>query len=201
LPAPVAIVTKAAAAARDGGAPKSSPALSLANQPRSIQTRKVALLALPGVSVDDVDAITGALHGQGVRVEVVSTVLGPMSSDTKRKIDVKKTFFTTSSVLYDAVVVPGGASAKDLAANADAIHFVRECFRHAKPIGAANEGVALIEAAALPEIDLAKRGQSKVASQGVVTARVSDLGPFTVAFVEALRAHRHFERDLEAVPA
>jgi catalase len=196
-------VTQNAARAKDGRPPvKSSPALSLANQPKtSIKTRRVAMLLLPGASIADVDAIREALTGQGAKVEVISDAMGPVRSAEGRPIDVDKTFFNTSSVLYDAVVVPGGPGAEALAANASAIHFVRESFRHAKPVGATNEGIAVLTAAKLPGIDLAARGQGVAASKGVVSARGKDLGAFTQSFVDALRAHRHFDRDLDSVPA
>jgi catalase len=202
LPAPIAIVTEAAARMKDGRPPvKASPALSLANQPKhSIKTRKVALLALPGVSIADVDAICGALCGQGAKVEVVSTALGPIRSDSDRPIDITKTFFNTRSVLYDAVVIPGGTNAKELAAHADAAHFVLESFLHGKPIGAANGGVAVLAAAALPAVKLASsKGSGVVSSHGVVSAQAADLTAFTAAFVDALRAHRHFDRPLSMV--
>jgi catalase len=205
LPAPKAVVTKAAAKARDGRAPvKSSPALSLVNQPRpSIKTRNVALLALPGVSLADVDAICGTLCGQGAKVEIVSRVLGALETDGDRPLDVKKTFQNTASVLHDAVVIPGGKHASELARHADALHFVRESFRHAKPIGASNEGLRLLSAAALPGIEFAGRKPKRpfANSHGVVTTTADDLGEFLRAFVEALRLHRHFDRDLTAVPA
>jgi catalase len=205
LPAPIAAVTKAAARAKDGRAPvKVSPALSLANQPRSsIKTRKVALLALPEASIADVDAICGALCGQGAKVEVISQALGPMRSDTDRRIDVAKTFFNTSSVLYDAVVIPGGPSAEELARNADAIQFVRESFLHAKPIGAVGAGVVVLSAARLPGVELAgnKRAGDVVVSRGVVSAGPQDLASFTTAFIDALRVHRHFDRALDEISA
>jgi catalase len=144
----------------------------------------------------------GALTAAGAKVEVVSTALGVMATDGDRPIEVMKTFLTTASVLYDAVVVPGGTSAGDLARNADAVHFVRESFRHAKPIGAANDGIGLLQAAALPDVDLAgKRGKPLIAARGVVTVHGSDLKRFTAAFADAILAHRHFDRDLAAVPS
>ena len=199
VPAPIAVVTKTAARAKDGRAPvSSSPALSLANQPRpGIRTRRVAMLALPGVRYAEMDAIRTALCGQGAQVDVVSLALGPMISAEEHPVDVDKTFLTTASVLYDAVVIPGGPSAKLLASNADALHFVRESFRHAKPIGATNEGIDVLTAAALPGVELA-RGKG---GRGVVIARTDDLAAFASSFIEAMRAHRHFGRDLDAVPA
>ncbi len=155
------------------------------------------------MSSADVDAICAAVCGEGAKVDVVSLALGTMKSSEGRPIDVNKTFLTTSSVLYDAVVVPGGGATESLAQNADAVHFVRESFRHAKPIGATNEGIALLAAAALPGIELAgaKGGQRVVVSQGVVSVRSDDLSDFTTSYIEAIRQHRHFERDLDSVRA
>jgi catalase len=199
IPAPIAVVTRVAARAKDGRSPlKSSPALSLANQPKtSIKSRKVAMLLLPGTRRAEVDAICEALCGQGAKVEHVSIVLGPLPTDEGRPIDIEKTFLTTDSVLYDAVVVPGGTNAELLTQDDDALRFVRDAFRHAKPIGAVNEGIALLEAADLPAVDLAsgKRGQGASTSKGVVTARGDDMEGFTAAFVDSIRAHRHFERE------
>lgn len=202
LPAPIAVVTEAAARARDGKPPvKSSPALSLARQPKpGIVTRKVALLALPDVSQADVNAIRSALCGQGAVVEVVSVALGPLMSDAGQPIDVDETFLTTASVLYDAVVVPGGQGAAGWAHLAAAIHFVRECFGHAKPVGFTNEGVALLDAADLPDLDLRPDKGGVATTQGVVTGQGDDLRRFNEAFVDAIREHRHFDRNLSAVP-
>jgi len=204
-PAPIAVVTRNAARMKDGRAPvDASPALSLTNQPKpGIKTRKVALLALPLVAKADVDAICTALCSQGAKVDVISDALGPMPSDDDRPVDVDHTLWTTASVLYDAVVIPGGSSAKLLADNARAVQFVREAFHHAKPVGATNEGIALLRAAALPGIELAgaKGGRGFVDSKGVVSASGSDLDAFTAAFIAAIREHRHFDRDLESLGA
>jgi len=204
LPAPIAVVTTAAARSRDGkSAVKTSPALSLANQPKpGIKTRKVALLALPGVKKSEVDAICDALQSRGAKVEIVSVKIGAIATDGGQPVHACQTFLTTSSVLYDAVVVPGGKSAADLAQNAAAVHFVRESFRHAKPIGASNEGLRLLTVAALPGIELAGRKSGDVSiSHGVVTVVDRELTAFTLAFVDAIRQHRHHDRDLSAVPA
>jgi catalase len=48
---------------------------------------------------------------------------------------------TMASVLYDAVVVPGGSeSVQALSADGHAVHFVAEAFKHAKPVGASARG-------------------------------------------------------------
>ena len=66
--------------------------------------------------------------------------------------------------------MPGGAAAAEtLKASGDAIHFVQEAFKHGKPIGATAEGVELLRAAQLGDIELAD-GNDVVADRGVVTA-------------------------------
>jgi hypothetical protein len=46
-----------------------------------------------------------------------------------------------SSVLYDAVLVAGGRDSVDtLAGNGDAVHYVAEAFKHARPIAAPGRG-------------------------------------------------------------
>ena len=54
---------------------------------------------------------------------------------------------TASSVLFDAVYVPGGArSVAALTAERDAIDFVTEAYRHCKPLAATGEGIELLRA-------------------------------------------------------
>jgi catalase len=118
-----------------------------------------------------------------------------------------------SSVLYDAVLVAGGRdSVEALAGNGEAVHYAAEAFKHAKPVAALGEGIDLLQRASLPDVRLAGDGDSEVVSEaGVVTvARPQAPGgdgagdglhAFASALVDAVAAHRHFERRLEAVPA
>jgi catalase len=130
----------------------------------------------------------------------VSAVLGTFTCESGRKLVETRSFLTASSVLYDAVLVPGGAeSIATLRSIHIALEFVLEAFLHAKPIGATNEGLELLAAAELPGIELASAGKRTrlVSDHGVVTALAEtpeDLALFAVDFIDALRQHRHFER-------
>ena len=128
-------------------------------------------------------------------------MLGALHSEEGRPVDVDKTFLIASSVLYDAIYVPGGASAPTLARTGAAVQWVREAFAHAKPIGASNEGAAVLEAAGLPGLDFKERSARSrpLASRGVVLGTGADLGDFAEAFAEAIREHRHFDRSLDEV--
>jgi catalase len=173
-----------------------SPALSLANSPKqSMRSRKVAVLAAPGVRADDLDQLRQAICGAGGQVEVVSHVLGPLRSAEGRPVDVDKTWQTASSVFYDAVCAVGGSDVEELA-EGPAREFVQEAFDHFKPIGATNEGVRLLAAIQLAGVELAKASGKRALSSslGVVTALGTDLEPFGAALVAAIAQHRHFDR-------
>jgi catalase len=193
--------TPAPAQGRAGAAPASSPALSLANQPHpGIRTRKVALLAAAGVSRRDVDEVQGALLAAGACVEIISSALGPLPTDEGRPCDATRTFLTTASVLYDAVYVPGGARSLETLLSLEAARdFVRDSYRHAKPVGASNEGIALLLAADLPRLELAgaSSGARTLVDRGVVSATArepAELLAFATSFIDAIRKHRHFDR-------
>jgi catalase len=112
-----------------------------------------------------------------------------------------KTFLTASSVLYDAVLVPGGkASVEALLDVEDALEFVYEAWRHCKPIGASGAGVALLDESGLGEVNLAKSGSKKALSEkGVVTSGAGDDG-FAAAFIAAVAKHRHWDREERKKP-
>ena len=175
---------------------KPSPALSLANQPKeSIKGRKVAVLIADGVRFDDYERIAAAVCGGGGVVETVSHVLGPVTSLEGQPIDVCKTWLTGAAVLYDALCVPGGADcATSLRDTAAARAWLREAWMHHKPLGALQEGIAVLERA-LGDVPVAKANAKAVATaQGVVTAAAGAASAFGAAFVAALQQHRHFDR-------
>jgi catalase len=182
--------TPAPAERNAGKALRPSPALSLHNQPRdSIKTRKVAVLAASGVGDVELEAVESALLAAGAVVEVVGPALGPMKTDEGRPIEAKKSFLTASSVLYDAVYVPGGArSVAALTAIEAAIDFVREAYLHAKPLGATNDGEELIRAS-VPEPE--GREQGVIAMEA---GEAKDLQRFCRAFIGAMQQHRFFDR-------
>ncbi|HTF89775.1 MAG TPA: catalase [Planctomycetota bacterium] len=199
LPVQGMVVDKAALGSAKNRS-RTSPALSLARQPReSIRTRKIAVLAAPGVRGSDVEGAMRQLGGQGAVIEVISLALGPILSAEGRPIDVDKSLLTTSSVLYDAVFLPGGkASVHSLKEVPEVADFLAQAFRHAKPIAAAHEGIDLLHAASLPGLSKPKdaRTKSTESRQGIVTTRGDDTEAFFDAFATAIQHHRHFDRGI-----
>ncbi|OZC01217.1 catalase [Rubricoccus marinus] len=166
----------------------------------TIQTRKVAILLAEGFDHEQLMAVKEMLMDGGAMPTVVAETLGMLTSASGETVEVDESYLTTASVLFDAFFVPGGAeSVEALKAHGDALHFVHEGYRHAKPIGATGEGVELLSAARLPDLDVSDGPTTS--DRGVVTAH-DDLDGFPGAFREAIAQYRHFDRNKkDQVPA
>ena len=113
---------------------------------------------------------------------------------------------TTSSVMFDAVYVPGGVeSIKALLQEADAVHFINEAYKHCKTIAATGEGVDLLRAShAGGELQSKERAKElrALAGDGLIVS--VGLGGHKVAddFIAAIAKHRHWSREQKGeVPA
>ncbi len=172
------------------GGVQHSKALSMEEgQPASARGRKVAILVAAGVDKGQVQAIQHALKAAGAQGEVVGTHLGTLSG-----VIATKTFANTSSVLYDAVFVPGSAqSAEHLLLQGDALVFVAEAYKHAKAIAATDGGTGLLKAA-LPEAALPNGTGRAFNHLGIIVGPSgSDLGASAQQFVSAI-GRRHWGR-------
>ena len=214
VPAPVGVaaaVQKVAEAVKEAVSDRltveRSDAISMANTVKdTIKTRRIAILAADGVSGADVTQVKAALTAQGAHPEIVSLSLGSITSVEGDAIEVDKSLLHVGSIMYDAVFVPGGAaSVSALSGDGDAIHFMNEAFRHAKPISALGEGIELLLVSSIRGVTLAGAGapDEVVCDKGVVTARSApDRRTFIDGLVQAIAAHRHWDRDAAArVPA
>ncbi len=187
---------------RGAAAPGYSPSLSMANSVQSLKSRRVAILIAKGFNHAEVKHIQAALKKEGAHAEVVAPVLGKVESADGEVVEVKKSFFTTASVVYDALYIPGGReSVNTLQKQGAALHFVNEAFKHCKAIGATGEGVELLNTAMVPGVTLSGGGLSD--DQGVVTLRDdASLDGFTAPFLSAIAQHRHWARaQKDKVPA
>jgi catalase len=182
-----------------------SPALSLDNQPKdSIATRKIAMLVTSGFDGETAEHVRARLVSRGAIVEVIAPVLGLVTPDQGIALDADKTFKTGASVFYDALLVPGGElSASALQANGDAVHWIQEAYKHGKAIGMVGQGIELLAFAELGDAILAGEEASDVTiDRGLITVRKrANVEVFTGAFIAAIAKHRHWDRDVDAVPA
>jgi len=112
-------------------------------------------------------------------VKLVAARLGALAATDGASVEADATFETMPSVLFDAAVIPDGeAAATELSALGHAREFLRDQFRHAKPILVLGEGRRVAEVAAIALSDPAD------------WAIARDIVPF----MEALGKHRNWER-------
>jgi catalase len=128
-----------------------SPALSLLSRPgeTGVRTRRVAILVAPGVDGGQVHDLYAGLLKAGAVPRLVGGMLGKVKANDGASLDVEISLEAGPSVLYDGMIVPDGA-ADALARNAHAIDFVREQYRHCKPILLLGSGADLLAKAMIP---------------------------------------------------
>ena len=167
---------------------RTSPALSILRTPKDgIRTRKVAILATDGVDDASLAAFTQALTKAGAQGKIVAERLGKLKTAGGKAVVIDFSLLTTSSVLFDAVCVPGGkASVDTLQMEPEAAPFIQETYRHCKAIGGTDEGAAMIEAA----LDLA----GGELDDGVVLQRGGHR-KLAGRFIDAIAAQRYFNRE------
>ncbi|MET8545275.1 catalase [Kitasatospora sp. NPDC004799] len=132
-----------------GQEPRVSPALSQENLRGSgIRTRRVAVLAAPGVDGAQVRAAHDRLAARGAVVETLAAQDGHVPAADGGQLPVDRALPTTASVLYDALVLPDGGE-EVLPSDPDAVRFLTEALRHGKPVAVLGTGVELARAAGL----------------------------------------------------
>ncbi|MDQ6653896.1 MAG: catalase, partial [Acidobacteriota bacterium] len=181
----------------------SSPALSMVDNPNfpkdTIKTRKIAFLVADGFDDSAVLEMKKALMTAGAKAMTVAPRLGVLTGTNGEVLRADFSFLTGSSVLFDAVYVPGGeASVASLKTEVEAINFLNEAYKHCKTIAASGAGVDLLESAGVgtgPTVDeSAKKGQPR-AQPGVIASRDANTGSLGVEFIKAIARHRHWERE------
>ncbi|MDN4061331.1 catalase [Massilia sp. YIM B02769] len=172
-----------------------SPALSLLSRPgqTGIRTRRVAILAASGVDGAQAQALYASLLDDGAVPRLVGNMLGKAKAADGAMLDIEISLEAGPSVMYDAVVVPDGAAAVTaLARNAHALDFLREQYRHCKPILLLGAGADLLAKAG---IDATLPDGS--ADPALLVADAAKADSALAAFKEALAGHRAFVRETD----
>ncbi len=174
---------------------KVSPALSLMALPGngSIATRRVAILVADGVDGEAAQALHEGLAEQGAVPRYVGIRLGSVQTEAGDSLEAEVSLETMPSVLFDAVAVPGGKDASIRLGNVGhALEFIKDQYRHAKPILALGEAVALVESAGAPA-----KLPSGEPDTGMILAAHGRAAEALPAFIDAIARHRHHERETD----
>ena len=178
-----------------------SPALSMANTVRDgIKTRKIAILVADGFDEAALSGMTKALKAAGGQPRVIGPRLGVLKGADGSEVRIDLSLLTASSVLFDAVYVPGGKkSVATLKGELDALDFISEAYKHFKALAGTGEGVDLLTAAGIP---VEQPSQSKddenrrSPDAGLVLGRGGRVGSTAAEFIAAIAQHRHWDRKL-----
>jgi len=165
-----------------------SPALSMDKPGDTIKGRRIAILGGDGVDARQLKAIVDRLTAEGAVGELVAAHAGTVPDSAGKPQKVNRAAPNAPSVIYDAVIVPGGASAAALAMDGLAIHFLNEAYRHGKPVAVFGDGSSVLAATAIGDAG---------AEDGVIVGAISEIG----GFIDALKRHRFPRRKVGAVPA
>ncbi|MDQ2821132.1 MAG: catalase [Pseudomonadota bacterium] len=174
-----------------------SPSLSLLARPghTGVRTRRVALLVADGVDAGAARAVYALLLQKGAQPRMVGARLGKViaaadvHAAAHAPIDVEITVDTGPSVTYDAVVLLGGAG---LSKDPRVLDFVRDQYRHGKPILALGAGEQLLDVAGLPR--MLPDGS---ADPGLIVAGGANVAAPFAAFERALSQHRVHARETD----
>lgn len=176
-----------------------SPALSMEIWPKdTIKTRKIAVLAGDGVDDDALNALLQALQTAGAMIKLVAPHGGMLKTSKGKELAIDFSLLTASSVLFDAVLVPGGdASIGALENEPKAPYFIAEAYSHYKAIGATGKGAELVRLAMqmLPKHPSYQAASGQVHSdKGVVLGEDQQADLVAKAFIQAVAQHRHWQR-------
>jgi len=172
-----------------------SAALSLFALPGdgNLATRHVAFLVADGVEAKSLKTVFDSLTKLGAVARYVGARLGSVATSEGGTLVVDVTLETTPAVLYDAVVVPAGKAAVEALGNiGQAPEFLKDQYRHCKPILVLGEGADLLQNAGIP-MTLA----SGEPDPGLVIAEKGLQKDTVSKFTQAIAKHRHFERAMD----
>jgi catalase len=130
---------------------------------------------------------------EGAVPRFVGVKLGQVKSEKGDPLDVEVTMETAPAVLWDALVLPDGrAAAEALMRSGHVIEFIKDQYRHCKPILVVGSSRSLVEWANLP----AKLRSGKP-DPGLLLAGKEDSSESIAAFIQAIASHRSFERETD----
>jgi len=174
---------------------QSSGALSLLARPgkEGIKTRRIAILVADGVDRTAALALHKAVADEGAVPRIVGIKLGEVQSSSGDPLEVEISMETAPSVVWDALIVPDGeAAALALSQSGHALEFLKDQYRHCKPILLLGAATGLLARTGIPAAL-----PSGKADPGLLQFGGDETGTAILAFMDALAKHRHFERETD----
>lgn len=172
-----------------------SAALSLLAHPGDggIRSRRVALVVCDGVDGEALARLQAQLLEAGAVPRLVGQRVGPFVTLQGETLQADASLENEPAPLFDALVLPDGERAvKRLALDGRALEFIKEQYRHCKPILVLGASSALFEGAGgstmLPD------GSPDA---GVVQGEAGEAEAAGAVFIDALGRHRNWDRETD----
>ena len=162
-----------------------SPALSiLAKKQNTLAGRKIGVLIADGFDAARLASLRASAKAEKAALAVIAPKVGGAKDSTGKMVEAELALSGAPSLLFDTVVVLASKdSAAELAANANAIDFVRDAFGHCKVIAHSAEAQPLLDAAGVkPDngvIEISKGSDTYIetAKAGRIWAREPGIRP------------------------
>jgi catalase len=121
-------------------------------KPEGIKTRKVAILVTSGCDGESTLQIRKALSAEGAVPRLVGITMGRASSINSPTLDIDVSVDSAASVAWDAMVIPNGEAAIEILLDSDKAHaFLKDQYRHHKPILLLGKAHSLLDVAGIPD--------------------------------------------------
>ncbi|MCM3742557.1 catalase [Sporosarcina luteola] len=159
---------------------ESSPALSQLTTAKLPDTRRVAVLIGSGFDGEEVESVVSSCYEAGMTVDLVGEKFGVLYGEDELAVEIDETFLTVHPTLYDALYIVGGEADNMKKFTMDISDFINEAYKHYKTIGIASTGKVFFEASN------AEMGPGIIMNE--------ETGAFGDEFVNAVAAHRHWNR-------
>ena len=173
-----------------------SPSLSLLHRPGdgSIRGRRVAILITHGSKAVQAASAYDALLAEGAMPRLVGETLGSVRSDGDAQLEADITLEAAPAVLYDALIIPDGddMALAALEGNGLVHEFLKDQYRHGKPIMLLGGSMSLLERVGIPT-----ELPSGEVDPGLVGMDNEAFDSAFAAFSSALGKHRIFERETD----
>jgi len=169
-----------------------SPALSLLARPgdAGIQGRRIAILVADGVIGESVLALHDMLRSRGAAPRFVGPRIGPIIANDGVALKADASLENEPGCLFDAVALPDGQAAVEaLAANGHTAEFIKDQYRHCKPILVMPASYTLVRLVQIPP----QLPNGKQDSGVIMGAAMADFENFIIAIAR----HRHPERETD----
>jgi catalase len=142
-----------------------------------------------GAKVDELSHLATSIEASGAVPRFLSSRLGRISGEGDQSIEIDGILESLPSVLFDGLVLPDGRDGvASLLADGRTLEFVKDQYRHCKPIFVLGASSTILERAGI-----SAQLPSGESDPGLI------LGAFGEAtsrkFSQALAAHRHFARE------